>query len=93
MEEELPSTSDVANASEDLPMCELIGLDEQLRSMEVVKKVQLEERIEKEKHKLKEIRDNPEHDDEIREDIRHRIDKLNDDLSVSRKASVSSKVD
>ena len=83
--EEMPSTSDVANAddielqeitenvarsmeslieqleiesSKDLPMRELLGLDTQLRSIrgllkvEVAKKVQLEERIEKEKHKL-----------------------------------------
>ena len=84
-EEEMPSTSDVANAddielqeimenvarrmknlivqlkgesSEDLPMRELLGIDKQLRSIrgslkvEVAKKVQLEERIEKEMHKL-----------------------------------------
>ena len=88
VEEELPSTSDVAivgdielqeimanaarsvvnlieqlegESSENLPMHELIGLNKQLRSsrgslkVEVAKKVQLEERIEKEKHKLEEI--------------------------------------
>ena len=46
---------------EDLPMHELLGLDKQLRSIrgslkvEVAKKVQLEERIEKEKRKLEEL--------------------------------------
>ena len=118
-EEELPSTSDIANAddielqevtenesrstenliqqlegesSEDLPMCELIGLDKQLQSIrgsqrvEVVKKVQLEECIDRGKCKLKEIRDNPEYNDGIQEDIRHRIDKLNDDLSVRQES-------
>ena len=48
-------------------MRELQGLDKQLRSIrdslkvEVVKKVELEELIEKEKRKLAEIRDNPEY--------------------------------
>ena len=77
---------------ETLPMHEQQGLGEQLRSIrgslkvEVVKKVQLEERTEKEEcnnkkrsHtqldsrkqvKLAEIRYNPEYDDGIREDIR-----------------------
>ena len=58
-------------SSEDLPMRELLGLDKQLRSIrgslrvEVARKVQLEERIKKEKCKLEEIRDNPEYDDGI----------------------------
>ena len=62
-------------SSEDLPMCELLGLDKQLRSIrgllkvKVAKKVQLEERIDKEKCKLEEVRDNPEYDGGIREDI------------------------
>ena len=48
-------------SSENLPMRELLGLDKQLRSIisslkvEVAKKIQLEERIKKEKHKLKTI--------------------------------------
>ena len=48
-------------SSEDLPMRELLGLDKQLRIIrsslwvEVAKKVQLEERIKKEKCKLEEI--------------------------------------
>ena len=50
---------------EDLPMRELLGLDKQLRSIknslkvEVAKKVQLEENIEKEKRKLKELQEHP----------------------------------
>ena len=69
-------------------MLELLGLDKQVRSIrsslrvEVTKKVQLEECIEQEKRKFEEIRDNPEFDDRIRENIKHRITKLNDDLSV-----------
>ena len=48
-------------SSEDLPVHGLLGLDKRLRSIgdslrvEVARKVQLEERIEKEKHKLVEI--------------------------------------
>ena len=73
---------------EDLLMHELLGLDKQLRSIrgslkvEVAEKVKLEERIKKEKRKLEDIRDNPEYDDRIREDIRKRIAKLSDNLSV-----------
>ena len=73
-------------------MQELLGLDKQLRSIrgslkvEVAKKVQLEECIEKEKCKLEEIRDNPEYDDGIREDIRCRIAKLNDDLPIRQES-------
>ena len=59
-----------------LPMCELLGLDKQLRSIrgslkvEVAKKVQLEQHIEWEKRKLEEIQDYPgEYNDSIREDI------------------------
>ena len=54
--------------------------------MEAAKKVQLEEHIKKEKCQLKEIRDNPKYDDGIREDIRFRIAKLNDDLSVRQES-------
>ena len=59
------STENVArsteNLIEDFPMCELVGLDKQLRSIrfslkvEVAKKFQLEECIELEKRKLAEI--------------------------------------
>ena len=79
-------------SSEDLFIHELLGLDKQLRSsrgslkVEVAKKVQLEERIKKENCKLKEIRGNPEYDDGIQEDIRKRIAKLSDNLSVRQES-------
>ena len=69
-------------------MRELVGLDKELRSIrgslkvEAAKKVELEEKIKKENRKLEEIRDNPEYDDGIRNDIRNRIGRLNDDLKV-----------
>ena len=66
------------------PLRELLGLDKQLRSMrdslkvEVAKMVQLEERIKKERRKLKEFREYPEvYDDAMREDITKQIDTLN----------------
>ena len=70
-----------------------MGLDKELRSIrgslkvEVAKKVQLEEKIKKENRKLEEIRDNPEYDDGIRDDIRNRIERLNEDLKA-RKESI-----
>ena len=79
-------------SSEDLPMHKLLGLDKQLRNIqgslkvEVAKKVELEERIEKEKHKFEEIQHTPEYDDGMREDIKPRITKLNDDLSVRQES-------
>ena len=80
-------------SSEDLPMRELLSLDKLLRSIrgllkvEVAKKVQVEESIKKEKHKLKEIRENPGvYDDGIREDIMKRIAKLNDELKVRQES-------
>ena len=51
-------------------------------------KAQLEECIETKKHKLFEIRDNPEYEDGIQEDIKNRIKGLNDDLKV-RQESIS----
>ena len=51
--------------------------------VEVAKKVQLEERINKECRKLKEFREYPRvYDDAMREDITKRIDTLNDDLAT-----------
>ena len=73
----------------DMPtMHELVGLDKELRSIrgslkvEAAKKVEIERHIEREKRKLEEIRDNPEYDDGIRNDIRNRIERLNDDLKA-----------
>ena len=73
----------------DMPtMRELVGLDKELRSIrgslkvEAAKKVEIERHIEREKRKLEKIRDNPEYDDGIRNDIRNRIERLNDDLKL-----------
>ena len=52
----------------------------------MVKKLQLEQHIEKEKHKLFEIQDNPEYNDGIQEDIRNRIERLNDELKVRQES-------
>ena len=43
-----------------------------------------------EKRKLVEIQDNPEYDDGIREDIRNRIERLNDDLKVRQESIMQS---
>ena len=58
------------------PLRELLGLDKQLRSIrgslkvEVAKKLELEERIAKERHKLKEFPEHPGvYDDTMKEDI------------------------
>ena len=70
---------DIHTDTEDLfkhPLHELLGLDKQLRSIrdslkvEVVKNIELEEHITKERRKLKEFREYPgEYDDAMREDI------------------------
>ena len=55
--------------------------------VEVAKKVQLEERIAKERRKLKEFREYPGvYDDAMREDITKRIDDLNEDLKVRQES-------
>ena len=73
------------------PLREL--LDTQLRSIrgslkvEVAKKVQLEERIAKERRKLEEFRDYPGvYDDAMKEDITKRIDDLNDELAIRQES-------
>ena len=70
---------DVQTDTDDLfehPLCELLGLDKQLRSIrgslkvEVAKKVELEEQIAKERRKLEEFRGYPgEYNDAMKEDI------------------------
>ena len=87
---------DVQTDTDDLfehPLRELLGLDKQLRSIrgslkvEVVKKVQLEEHIAKERRKLEEFREYPGvYDDAMREDITKRIDDLNDELKVKQES-------
>ena len=67
---------------------ELLGSNEEPRSIqvslkvEIAKKVHLEQQIEREKHKLKEIHNIPDYTDVQREEIRKHIAKLNDNLSV-----------
>ena len=75
------------------PLCELLGLDKQLRSIrgslkvEVAKKVQLEEHITKERRKLEEFREYlGVYDDAMREDITKRINTLNDELKVRQES-------
>ena len=75
------------------PSRELLGLDKQLRSIrgslkvEVVEKVELEERIAKECHKLEEFREYPGvYNDAMKEDITKRIDDLNEDLQVRQES-------
>ena len=71
----------------------MLGLDKQLRSIrgslkvKVAKKVELEERIAKEHHKLEEFREYPGvYDDPLREDITKRIDDLNDELAIRQES-------
>ena len=68
-------------------------MDKQLRSIrgslkvEVAKKVELEERIAKEHHKLEEFREYPGvYDDAMKEDITKQIDDLNDELKVRQES-------
>ena len=87
---------DVQTDTDDLfehSLRELLGLDKQLRSIrgslkvEVAKKVQLEEHIAKERHKLEEFRKYPGvYDDAMREDITKRIDDLNDELAIRQES-------
>ena len=53
----------------------------------MAKKVQLEEHIKKENHKLERLREHPgEYDNGIREDIIKRINKLNDELKIRQES-------
>ena len=71
----------------------MLGLDKQLRSnrgslkVEAAKKVQLEERIAKERRKLEEFQEySGVYDDTMKEDIIKRIDDLNEDLKVRQES-------
>ena len=75
------------------PLREHLGLDKQLRTIrgslkvEVAKKVELEERIAKERRKLEEFREYPRvYDDAMKEDITKQIDDLNEDLKVRQES-------
>ena len=88
--------NDIQTDTEDLfehPLCELLGLDKQLRSIrgslkvEVAIKVELEECITKEYHKLEEFRKYPGvYDDAMREEINKGIDALHDELKVRQES-------
>ena len=86
---------DVQTDTEDIfehPLRELLGLDKQLRSIrgslkvEVAKQVQLNEHIEMEKIKLGEIQDDPRYTKKQHEELRKRLDKLNDELKVRQES-------
>ena len=87
---------DVQTDTEDLlehPLCELLRLDKQLRTIrgslkvEVAKKVELEEHIAYERQKLEEFREYPGvYDDAMKEDITKRIDALNDELATRQES-------
>ena len=70
----------------------MLGLDKQLRSIrgslkvEVAKKVQLDGHIEMEKIKLGEIQDDPRYTKKQHEELRKRLDKLNDELKVRQES-------
>ena len=74
------------------PLRELLGLDKQLRTIrgalkvEVAKKVELEGHIEMEKIKLGEIQDDPRYTKKQHEELRKRLDKLNDELKVRQES-------
>ena len=87
---------DVQTDTDDLfkyPLRELPGLNVQLRSIrgslkvEVAKKVELEECITKEHHKLEEFQEYPGvYDDAMKEDITKQIDDLNNELKVRQES-------
>ena len=79
-------------AARPLSLCELLGLDKQLRSIrgslkvEVAKKVELDGHIEMEKNKLGEIQDDPRYTKKQHEEFRKRLDKLNDELATRQES-------
>ena len=86
---------DVQTDAEDLfehPLCELLGLDKQLRSIrgslkvEVAKKVELDGHIETEKIKLGEIQDDQRYTEKQHEELRKRLNKLNDELATRQES-------
>ena len=86
---------DVQTDTEDLfehPLRELLGLDKQLRSIrgslkvEVAKKVELNGHIEMEKIKLGEIQHDQRYTKKQHEELRKRLDKLNDELKVRQES-------
>ena len=74
------------------PLRELLGLDKELRSIrgslkvEIAKKVELDGHIEMEKIKLGKIQDDPRYTKKQHEELRKRLDKLNDELKVRQES-------
>ena len=86
---------DVQTNTEDLfehPSHELLDLDKQLRSIrgslkvEVAKEVELDRHIEMEKIELGEIQDDPRYTKKQHEELRKRLNKLNDELKVRQES-------
>ena len=86
---------DIQTDTEDLfehPLRELLGSDKQLRTIrgslkvKVAKKVELEGHIEMEKIKLGEIQDDPRYTKKQHEELRKRLDKLNDELKLRQES-------
>ena len=82
----------VSHFEEMLPMCELLGQDKQLRSIrgslkvEVAKKVELQQHIERERRKHEEICNIPDYTDMQREEIQRPITNLNDGLKTRQES-------
>ena len=75
------------------PLCDLLGLDAQLRSIrgllkvEVAKKIQLEEWMKKDHRKLEEFREYPDvYNDAMREDTTKQINALNGELATRQES-------
>ena len=75
------------------PLCDLLGLEKQLRSIqgslkvEVAKKVQLEEHIKKVHRKLEEFREHPRvYGDDQHEEVENRIKRLSDELATRQES-------
>ena len=72
------------------PLRELLGFDKELKRIRgqlkvaVAKKLDLEEKIEEEKGKLAEIENRPDYTDVQCEEIRKRIERLNDELKTKQ---------
>ena len=84
----ISQVKDIQTDTEDLFEHPFLGLDKQLRSIrgslkvKVAKKVELDGHIEMEKIKLGEIQDDPRYTKKQHEELRKRLDKLNDELKV-----------
>ena len=79
------NTESQTDESIENPLLELLDFDKELRGqlkVAVAKKLDLKEKIEKEKEKLAEAANPAEYGDDQREEIKNRIKKLNDELKA-----------